>query len=136
MNILLNILFLSLFITAVIYFLINVENNEYLKDKLIIFMTLFFFQLSLQIISKIINKCKIDIFEITNNCLRVAFVGTIGYSVYIDLTLMDETKDIFGSDPLNPHKSNWMCAAVIILFITIVKIFELLLRSKHLDCPK
>ena len=136
MNILLNILFLSLFTMAIIYFLINVENNEYLKDKLIIFITLFFFQLSLQIITKIINKCKIDIFEIANNCLRVAFAGTIGYSIYIDLTLMNETKNTFGPDPLNPHKSNWISSAVIILFITIVKVFELLLKSKHLDCPK
>ena len=134
MNPFLNLLFLSLFIVAITYFIINVEEDDYIKNKFLLFISIFFFQFVLIIISKIINNCKINIFNIANDSLRIALVGVIGLSIYTDLTLMDNTKYLFEPDVLNHHKSKWMCTTIIILFISVVKIIELLLNSSQYGC--
>jgi hypothetical protein len=131
MNPFLNLLFLFLFILAVFYFVVDVNNQYYLRDKLVIFIAMFFFQFVLTLISKIINKCKIELYEVVNDCLRTAFVGVIGYSVYTDLTLMEDYKDIFEPDPLNKHKAVWMVSITIILLMTLTKTVQLLLQTKE-----
>jgi len=134
MNPFFNLLLLFLFVIAVFYFVIDVSNQRFLMDKLIIFVAMFFFQFVLMLISKVINKCKININELVNECLRVALVSVIGYSVYTDLTIMDSTKDTFEFDPINPHKSKWAASIIIIVLLTFVKTIQLLLEGEQYNC--
>lgn len=136
MNSFLNILLLLLFVTAINYFMINVFTKRYIRDKLIIFISIFFFQMALLIISKILNNCKIDIYKITNECLRLAFVATLGYTVYVDLTLIDSTKAFFAPNLAFKHKSIWLCIVAIILFISAYRTLELLLQTNSIGCQK
>ena len=108
MNPFLNLFLLFLYVIAVFYFVVDVNNKQYLRDKLVIFLAMFFFQFLLSLISKITNKCKIEIWDIVNESLRVAFIGVIGYSVYTDLTIMENTKKTFAPTPLNKNNSKWI----------------------------
>ncbi len=131
MNPFLNLLFLLLFTVSVFYFLVDVSGKSYLRDKVIIFVCMFLFQFSLMIISSVINKCKIDFYRIINECLKVAFIGVIGYSIYIDLTIMDTTRDIFEHNPLSGHKSIWLATGTVFLLLTLTKTIQLLLQPKQ-----
>ena len=134
MNPFFNILLLFLYIIAVFYFVIDVNNQNYLVDKLVIFIAIFFFQFVLMLISKIINKCKIETDQLINESLRIALVSVIGYSVYTDLTIMENTKESFEYDPTNPQKSIWIVSIIIIVLITLVKTIQLLLQGEQYSC--
>jgi hypothetical protein len=136
MNPLLNILFMLLYVVAFFYFIVDVTDNNFLRDKMIVFIATFLFQYALIIINKVINKCDIDTYEVVNECLRVAFVGVVGYSIYTDLTIMDYSRAMFAPDPLNKHKSIWLVTAVIILLMTLTKTIELFIQAKQYQCNK
>lgn len=135
MNPLFNLILMSLFIASNTYLVVDIEDyNDLIKNKFVFFLAIFFFQSVLMVISDIVNNCKINMGSVVNSSIRVALIGVIGYSVYSDLTMMDYTRDFFKQEFGNEHKSNWLCTAIIIMFISILKLFELLLTSSQYDC--
>jgi len=130
MNPFLNLLLIFLYVIAVFYFVVDVNNKQYLRDKLVIFLAMFFFQFLLTMISKVVSKCKVEIWDIVNDSLRVAFIGVIGYSVYTDLTIMENTEATFAPDPLNKQKSTWIVSICIIMLLALTKTVQLFLQTK------
>ena len=90
MNVIINIFFIFIFTFWVLFFRIpDIDNRNYLFHKLIIFVLLFVYQFSLLVLSKIKNKCKIDLLDVCGYSFETAIVGIIGYSIYTDLQYYD-----------------------------------------------
>lgn len=125
MYIIANIFFLFLFI-LIIFFLKfpNINNNQYILHKIILFISIFSFQFMIQIISKIRYKCKIYINDIATDSLLVATAAIIGYSIYNDLVYTNVINYDYN------YKQKYLIVSLfIIAFIIFVKIFKLILNS-------
>jgi len=83
---------------------------------------------------KLRNDCTIVAREIFNKSLEVAISGLIGYSLYIDLTIMESTKEYMVG--YSRYILYLMIAITIILFIGIVKIVKLLFNYNENECVK
>ena len=112
------------------------HNKNYITHKFIIFVTLFCFQFVVLILSKIKNKCKINIHDIVSDSLLVATSGVIGYSLCNDIKYSDLKIKYLNFDCSNEKNLNIMMAIVLTLFITIIKIIKLLFNPKCTECIK
>lgn len=135
MNIFTDLLFLFIFIYSMLFFKIpDIETDNYIYHKLIFFVTIFLFTFISQILMKLRNNCKIIASEIFNRSLEVAISGLIGYSLYIDLTIMESTKEYMTS--YSKYILYLMIALTIVLFIGIVKIARVVFSYNENDCVK
>ena len=135
MNIFTDLLFLFIFVYSMLFFKIpDVETDNYIYHKLIFFVTIFLFTFVSQILMKLRNDCTIVAREIFNKSLEVAISGLIGYSLYIDLTIMESTKEYMVG--YSRYILYLMIAITIILFIGIVKIVKLLFNYNENECVK
>jgi len=137
MHILVNILFIFIFLFTLFYFKFpNLRDNRYILHKIIIFISLFCFQFVISIISKIKAKCKINIHEIISSSLRIAITGIIGYSIWNDLLysgIVTKYYMLYFGDP----KILYLNVTIIItLFITTVEIIKLLCSAQNIKCIK
>jgi hypothetical protein len=137
MNIFLNIFFIFLFMyTLIIFRLPNIYDSRFVLHKFVIFTSVFCFQFILLLLSKIGNKCKIDIIEIFKNSFMTAIYGILGYSIYNDMIFTGLTRHperfLFFSPRLG-----YLCAAIsITAFISVAKLFTLSLDRNYQICEK
>lgn len=97
MNVFLNVFFLFLFVyTLTVFRLPNINDGRYILHKILFFIGIFCFQFTLLLMSKMMQKCKIDIEELLFNAFSTALYGILGYSFYNDIIFA-------GSDGLTPR---------------------------------
>src|ERR1700742_575666 len=113
---LINAFLIFIFIIIILFLkLPNIENNNHILNKLIIFLLLFIYQFIILIIIKIIMKCKIDLMQIFKDSIETAIIGIIGYSIYNDLQY---SKIKLFSININ-SKISYLYIAIIIIFLLI-----------------
>ncbi len=137
MNIFTNLIFTFVFLNIITYFNFpNINNDSYIKHKLMIFLAVFFFQISLSIIAKIKNNCKIVLKDIIQDSLMKAIFAVLGYSIYIDLIAMEGTKGYI-KDNVNSDVLPILVSMVIVLFLAIAKTLEVMFANPPVDlCVK
>lgn len=129
MHVLLNLLYLFLFVFMALHFKIpDILNGQHVIHKLIIFISLFVFQFIIMVISRILNGCTVNLKDIALNALLVAASGVIGYSVFNDMLYMG-TLSKYNIDKLSNTVLYLNVTVIILMFITFVKIMELLINS-------
>lgn len=129
------LLLLFFFIYVMLFLKIpNVENDNYIFQELIIFMIIFLFTYVSQIIIMLKYNCRMSHQEIFNKSLQVATAGLIGYVLYIDLTIMDATKECMVT--YSPYIKYLMITICIIAVIAAVRIIYLLFNNDSIACNK
>ena len=135
MNVFLNVLFIFLFMfTILIFRLPNIYDGRFILHKFVIFVSLFCFQFILMLLSKISNKCKIDIVDIMKNSFMTAIYGILGYSIYNDFIFTGLTRY---SDRLIMFRPRvgYLCATIAITsFVAFAKLFSLSLDRNYQIC--
>ena len=136
MNAFINIFFIFIFIFGILLFKIpDIDNNNYIIHKLVIFSLLFIYQFILLILSKIKNKCKIDILNICEYSIETATIGIIGYSIYTDLQFLEFNDLTIGY--IDDPKMRYLYVTIIItLLLTFVNTMKLLFGFKPYECIK
>jgi len=131
MNALLNIFLIFIFLCIILFLHVpNINNNNYILHKIIIFLMLFIYQCILILIFKIKNKCKIDFYDIFSYGIETGTIGIIGYSLFTDLQYYKfNGNDIFGY-------KNIYVALIITILLTFVCTIKLLFGYKPYDCIK
>ena len=133
MNLFTNLLFTFIFLNIMIYFKFpNINNDSYVQNKFMLFVSVFLFQIATPVIINIKNECKIIFKDIVQNSLMQAIFAVIGYSIYIDLIIMGSTKEYMKSI-VNPAISPIVVSMVIIFFMATVKFAEMSLTNKFKD---
>lgn len=134
MYILVNILFLIIFLFIMFYFnLPDMNNNNYIMHKIALTIGLFIFQFILLLISKIKNKCKIDICEITLDSLQVALSGFVAYTFYTDYIYKNK---LVPYAHMNKNYHNLIVAIIITLSVMFIKIIRMLISTDYLKCER
>lgn len=141
MNIFTDSLFLFVCLFALFYFnMPNVNNDNYLTHKLMIFISVFAFSYVTRLIKKIKNGCVVNPMELMYNCLYTAVVAVVGYSIYIDLTYMDWSKtyfvDNFNDTHLYGTQKYAFISLVIVVSTALIQLIGLMFNPMHDNCIK
>lgn len=126
MRILLDAVFIFLFVNILFYFKIpNIESDNYVKHKLYLFIFTLIFYYLLSVIRKIGNKrCTLDHYGIIKNSIKISLTCVVGYSLYHDFTLMEWSKEHFTFE--NEYKKQAVVGVLIISLITVLQCFEMI----------
>ena len=137
MRIILDAVFLFCFIMIMFYFeLPNIFSDNYIKHKLILFGAVFGFYYLISLIRKVGKQnCTIDPYIMIKHSLKIALLTIIGYSIFIDFSIMEWSKDYFIFD--NPYKKYAIVSVIIVVLITIIQTIETLFYDQEQDeCKK
>ncbi len=136
MNIFINLLLLLVFIYAIVYLKFpDIESNNYIQHKFILFVLTFFFQFVYTIISKIKDRCRIEIKDVVRSSLQVAIATIIGYSIFTDIKHMDSgVKAILATT--NDNMLYLYVSIIITLFVALIRTMDIMFSSKYGDCVK
>jgi hypothetical protein len=130
MNILFNLIFLFIFIYISLIIGVPGTNDNIIKNKLILFIGVFIYQFIVGFISKIskISKetKKHNIKEIFKTSIFTSLISIIGYSLYIDIILMNL---IPNSSINNKFINSAIISVIITSTIGLSKIIELIINN-------
>lgn len=100
-----------------------------LKNKIILFTGIFIFELVINSFNK-----KYDNNNIFYDSIFFAILSIVGYSFYIDLSIMDNTKLIFKKINSDLNLNAITISLIISILILIFKIFKILTPSNKKEC--
>ena len=135
MNIFTNLVFTFIFLNLITFFKFpDVTSRSFIKNKSIIFISMFFFQMALDLIAKMKNKCKINMKIIVEKSLMISLYSILGYSCYTDLIHMERTQYFF-----QQHQNVQTIAVciIIIIFLAAIRALEVIFTNESRDkCEK
>ena len=95
MNIIIDLIFVYIYITALILFkIIDFENNDFLFQKLLLFIAIFIFTSLLEIIKRSKSYCPKSTIQIFKEASYLGLISIIGVSIYNDLDRLNQIKSI------------------------------------------
>lgn len=112
----------------------GVDSLNLLKNKLILFVGIFMFQILIKSISKLTSNCRSNIKYVIFDSFFIALMAIIGYSLYIDLSIMSFTRNFMSIYTSNKLYNSITITIIITLFIFIVKVFQILFNGEIDNC--
>lgn len=105
----------------------NIQSDNYIKHKFILFITIFTFNFLLDLIKQIKKGCKINIYDISLRSLLVGLLSILAYSVYMDFTIMKWSQMYFaGANSYDMCKKYGIISCIIATFILLFKAVNIL----------
>lgn len=137
MYLLLNLILQLFFIYfAILIGIPGTSDNNILFNKLILFTGILIFQFFIKIIINMKRRCKILLKNIMVDSLLYGILAIIGYSFYLDLSLMDSTKEMFDNFNENIYLYPFIVSALITSLILFVSFFQVILNLQNDKCEK
>jgi len=110
------------------------DEHNIMKNKLILFSGIFVFQTLIKSVSKVRVGCRLSLKKLLLDSCMVALVSVVGYSFYIDLSIMDSTKELFSKFSKNGQLSALAISGIITGFILAIRIMQILVRGSIDEC--
>ena len=101
-----------------------------LKNKIILFTGIFIFELIINSFNKKYNTNN----NIFYDSIFFAILSIVGYSFYIDLSIMDNTKSIFQKFNSDLNLNAIIISLIISILILVFKVFKLLTPNNKKQC--
>ena len=137
MHLLLNLILQLFFIYfAILIGIPGTSDNNILFNKLILFTGILIFQFFIKTIINMKRRCRIVLKNITIDSLFYAILSIIGYSFYLDLSLMDSTKNMFDNFNENIYLYPFIVSSIITILILIVSLFQMTFNIQNDKCEK
>lgn len=133
MNLLANILLLFIFVYLATYIGVpGTSKNSFIKNKVFLFGGIFIFQLVINLIIKLTNdnETKNDnVKQVVRDSVNTGILAVVGYSLYNDLSIMDNTKEKMNRFLNNRHLNSVVLSSIITFIIGFSKTIELLVQT-------
>ena len=100
-----------------------------LKNKIILFTGIFIFELIINSFNKKYNNN-----NIFYDSIFFAILSIVGYSFYIDLSIMDDTKSLFQKINSDLNLNAITISLIISILILVFKTFKLLTPNNKKEC--
>ena len=100
-----------------------------LKNKIILFTGIFIFELIINSFNKNYNNN-----NIFYDSIFFAILSIVGYSFYIDLSIMENTKSLFQKINSDLNLNAITISLIISILILVFKTFKLLTQSSKKEC--
>ena len=107
-----------------------------LKNKLVLFIGIAIFQLFIKSIMKIKFRCKFRAKNIINESLFIGLLSVIGYSLYLDLSLMNYSRNLFNNLNSNKYLYPFIVTSIINIFILFIFLFQIIFNIQIDKCEK
>jgi hypothetical protein len=136
MNIFTDILFLFIFLCTLLFLrLPDVINHNYIYHELCLFIAVFVYFYTVELIKTIKNKCKIKPYNMLKDTLTMSLYTIIGYVIYVQLMYMDWSKDYFSDvvNVCNTSKRFISISLIMVMFITLIKLSGMLFKNNNSD---
>ena len=136
MNIIINCLLIFIFVfVSIIIGIPGIESDNIIKNKIFLFGGLVLFQLILKSTHKIRNKCNNgDLKSIINQSIMIGIYGVLGYSTFIDMLNMEQTRIVILPYLKNANSHAFVIASIISVFILGCIILSYVVTGKKEDC--
>ena len=85
---------------------------------------------------KIKFKCKYKVRNILGDSLFIGLLSIIGYSFYLDLSIMNSTKNLFMDFNSNKYLYPFVVTSIINLFILFIILFQIIFNIRIDKCEK
>ena len=105
------------------------------KNKLILFCGIFVFETIIKSVSKSRNGCKVSLKNLITDSFFISILAIVGYSFYIDMSLLDSTKSMFIKFSKDPNLSALMISGIICGLILFVRTAQLIVKGNN-DCEQ
>ena len=126
-----NLFLQSIFITTCLIIGIpGVDSLNLLKNKLLLFIGIFMFQILTKSISKISSRCTTNIKYVIFDSFFIGLLSIIGYSIYVDMSIMTYTKNFMSIYTANKIYNAITISVIISLFIFVIKMFQILFNGE------
>ena len=137
MQILLNLVLQLFFIYfALLIGIPGTSGDNILKNKLVLYIGIVIFQLFIKSTMKIKFRCKFTTKNIIKESLFVGLLSVIGYSLYVDLSLMNYTRNIFNDLNSNKYLYPFIVSSIINIFILFIFLFQIIFNIQIDKCDK
>ena len=137
MQILLNLILQLFFIYfALLIGIPGTSGDNMLKNKLVLFIGIAIFQLFIKSIMKIKFRCKFKTKNIINESLFIGLLSVIGYSLYLDLSLMNYSRNLFNNLNSNKYLYPFIVTSIINIFILFIFLFQIIFNIQIDKCDK
>jgi hypothetical protein len=127
MNILFNLIFMFIYIYVALIIGVPGATNNLIQNKFLLFGGIFIYQLIINLITKLVRPRfpNSSMSSIVKNSIFSSIMAIVGYSIYIDLLLMNVITDM--------ENNKFISSAIISLIITLIigstKIAELIINN-------
>ena len=112
------------------------DKYNIMKNKLILFSGIFIFQTLIKSISRVRIGCKVSLKNILIDSFLVGLVSVVGYSFYIDLSLVNSTKSLYNQFSSNPQMSALATSGIITGFVLAIRIVQILIQGTIDECEE
>lgn len=131
MNVITDMLFLFIVLLILFYFNIpNIENDNFIFHKLIIFVIIFIFSYLTNLIKKLNDKeSKVTNVDLIYKSFEMSIGGIVGYSLFIDLMIMESTQNIVNNLIQSRLSLQVTVSFVVTMFITMIKVVKMLFNN-------
>ena len=106
------------------------------KNKLILFCGIFVFETIIKSVSKSRNGCKTSLKKLIIDSFFISILAIVGYSFYIDMSLLDSTKKMFIKFSKDPNMSALIISSIICMLILLVRTAQLIVDGNISDCEE
>jgi Na+/H+-translocating membrane pyrophosphatase len=111
------------------------DNYNIFKNKLILFCGIFIFETIIKALYKSRNHCKNNFKNFITDSFLISILSIVGYSLYIDLSLIETTKDFFFKSSNDPNLSALLISGIICSLILLVRTIQLITRTNN-ECEQ
>ena len=111
------------------------DNYNIFKNKLILFCGIFIFETIIKALYKSRNHCKNNFKNFITDSFLMSILSIVGYSLYIDLSLLETTKDFFFKSSNDPNLSALLISGIICSLILLVRTIQLITRTNN-ECEQ
>ena len=126
------------FIFIYLSLLIGVPGSDkynVLKNKLILFCGIFVFEIIIKAVSKSTIYCKKSLKNLITDSFLISILSIVGYSFYIDMSLLQSTKILFFKSSNDPNLSALLISGIICSLILLVRTIQLITKTNY-ECEQ
>jgi len=127
------ILYIFIYLSILIVNKQNNKSNNIIKNKLYLFFGIVIFQFILNLFTEFNKKRNCDkkkkINDLLADSFEVGIISIVGYSIYIDLLLMNSTKNIILPYIGTPSKNSMTMSCIILLLVSIMQVTKLIVSN-------
>ena len=137
MQILLNLILQLFFVYfALLIGIPGTNSDNIILNKLILFIGIVTFQLFIKATMKMKYRCKFNIRKLINESLFIGLLSVIGYSFYVDLSLMNVSRQLFSDFNANKYLYPFLVTSIINSFILFILFTQIMFGNQIDKCEK
>ena len=137
MNIFTDLIFIYVYIATLIFLgFINFDTDNYLLQKLYLFVAVVIFTSLMETLKTFKTNCKKTGKNIFNESLKIGTVSVMGLMIYTDLLHMDWSQETFENINSSNFNRSLIIPLITVLAIMIVKLTAVMFNYDEDECDK